>query len=575
MSICSFGGVIRIIAEQYPPGYKDLTDGLLCSYLNARTRKRDIGFLEECVLYDSEIDAMVKTDKPPSKKIVKYYAEQGERELRFGVGTVYKSITDPGRVAERLQDLVLHDDCISEKYKQDMMKKAPYQDDEDIKRFIAKCLWFGLNRDEAMQPINHKQMTLKHVTDGRRTPRPCRHFVGRKRELLCLEEELQKEQIVYVRGVPGIGKTQLVRKYAKENEEHYKDIIYLSYKGDWEKTLGKCWINADKRFTTNEERVEDHDQLLRTLSEDSLLIIDGVNDLDGNMEVAFEGYGCKVIVTTRCKQNDVCEIHLGEMDENELISLMEKFWKPIKNDEKTAEKIIHLVHKHTFAVELASRLLADGVVSMKELCRKLLLQKVKLSVSKCLKINRGEKQYLGTYYEQMKCLYSLCRLSEEEKAVLRGIWLMPKDGVKISSVIRWLDLEDTQELWSLIERGYMEDEEETHIIEIPAMTRELVEANLEININTCSRIVSKLLESILKHGRHEQDHVALEETMENVIALLRDDIKEVHYLENLFEFFRNYKHENGMNMILKRMEQLLENDLGTDYDLRQNRTKKI
>ena len=58
-------------------------------------------------------------------------------------------------------------------------------------------------------------------------------FVGRDRELKTIEEGLQKNNVLYVTGVGGIGKTTLVRNYISQHKTDYDVIVYLVFENDF------------------------------------------------------------------------------------------------------------------------------------------------------------------------------------------------------------------------------------------------------------------------------------------------------------------------------------------------------
>lgn len=82
-------------------------------------------------------------------------------------------------------------------------------------------------------------------------------FTGRSSELLRLKDTItERPNVVVVSGLGGIGKTQLVRKYADENRSFYNNVI---------------WINSEKRKLIEEAFI--------TLAKISLKI--ATNDVDG------------------------------------------------------------------------------------------------------------------------------------------------------------------------------------------------------------------------------------------------------------------------------------------------------
>ena len=57
-------------------------------------------------------------------------------------------------------------------------------------------------------------VVLGYIADSE-VPKPCRHFVGRESEIENLHECLENNSKVFLYGIPGIGKSELAKAYAK------------------------------------------------------------------------------------------------------------------------------------------------------------------------------------------------------------------------------------------------------------------------------------------------------------------------------------------------------------------------
>ena len=57
------------------------------------------------------------------------------------------------------------------------------------------------------------------------------HFVGRIDELTKLHCALEDSSLVFVRGVGGIGKTELMRKYLSIHQDEYDAVVFMLYNG--------------------------------------------------------------------------------------------------------------------------------------------------------------------------------------------------------------------------------------------------------------------------------------------------------------------------------------------------------
>ncbi len=108
-------------------------------------------------------------------------------------------------------------------------------------------------------------------------PKPCRYFWGREKEIEQLHELLVKERKVFLHGIAGIGKSELVKAYAKKYKKGYLNILYIAYSGNLKQDIIDLDFADDLQEDSEEERFRKHNRFMRSLKEDTLLIIDNFN----------------------------------------------------------------------------------------------------------------------------------------------------------------------------------------------------------------------------------------------------------------------------------------------------------
>ena len=122
------------------------------------------------------------------------------------------------------------------------------------------------------------------------------------------------------------------------------------------------------------ERFRKHNRFLRTLKEDTLLIVDNFNataSQDEFLPVVLK-YRCRILFTTRSSMPEHRCMELGEITDNEaLFQLAASFYTDAGKNRPVIEQIIQTVHRHTLAVELAARLLETGFLEPQQVLEKL------------------------------------------------------------------------------------------------------------------------------------------------------------------------------------------------------------
>lgn len=125
---------------------------------------------------------------------------------------------------------------------------------------------------------------------------------------------------------------------------------------------------------SEQERFQRHNRFLRSLKSDTLLIIDNFNvtsTQDSCLSVVLK-YRCRVLFTTRSRLTEYCSLQLKEIkDMSSLFQLTSIFYSDAEEHRPVVEKIIETVHNHTLAIELAAKLLENGILTPNQLLTKL------------------------------------------------------------------------------------------------------------------------------------------------------------------------------------------------------------
>ena len=187
--------------------------------------------------------------------------------------------------------------------------------------------------------------------------------------------------------------------------------------------------------STEQERFQRHNRFLRSLKSDTLLIIDNFNvtaTQDSFLSVVLK-YRCQILFTTRSKLDEYCTLPLKEIEDmNALFQLASVFYSEADTYWATVEKIIETVHSHTFAVELAAKLLENGISTPDQLLTRLQVEKASFHNEDKIKIIKDGQSSKATYYSHIHTLFSLYTLSLEQQEPEKGI----SELQKLSGIIK-------------------------------------------------------------------------------------------------------------------------------------------
>ena len=104
------------------------------------------------------------------------------------------------------------------------------------------------------------------------------------------------------------------------------------------------------------------------------------------------------------------------------------------------EEMIGLLHGHTYAVELAARLLSNGMLKPKALLKKLQEEKAAMDADDKIGSTKDVRNKKATYYDHIHTLFSLYRLSKGEQEIMRCLIFIPSKGISARRFGNWLKL---------------------------------------------------------------------------------------------------------------------------------------
>ena len=436
--------------------------------------------------------------------------------------------------------------------------------------FLAKLISFGMERPFIKRDTKNQKliaggslspMVLDYIMDSE-VPKPCRHFVGRDDETTELHFLLEDNSKVFLYGIAGIGKSELAKSYAKQYKKHYTNILYFEYAGDLHQSVTDMDFADDLPEDTEEERFRKHNRFLRSLKDDTLIIIDNFNATatqDSFLSVMLK-YRCRILFTTRSKFDSYCTLHLKEIKESSsLFQLVSSFYSEAEEHRSLVDEIIETVHRHTFAVELAAKLLENGILAPHQLLEKLQKEKASLENEDKIKAFKDGQSSNATYYYHIHTLFSLYSLSQEQKGIMRNLCFLPSGGISARLWAEWLQLRNLNDINDLIETGFVQSSLR-HTISLHPMIQEIAVSETAPSVTNCHTLLDSLRKICLMHGIEVSYYKKLFQTAENIIQFIeKDDIPQyLLFLEDVFPYMEKYHYQKGMKKIIQELQHFVK-----------------
>jgi len=309
--------------------------------------------------------------KPLSSAIIKYYCADDKTDnlMKNFNKSIMPQINDYNNLTKALHDLVLNDVSISDDSKKELLGYYPCDTKSEAVEFICNILIFAMSRpfvtrdtkiiekhtsSDALSPIVSERIF------GADIPAPCKHFSGRDKELAELHDILSENNKVFVNGIGGIGKSEFVKAFVRDYRKDFTNILYFYYDTDLKNLIADIDFSDDRPEDTDDEKFKRHNRYLRSLKDDTLIVIDNFDTTASDEELldVVMKYKCKVIFTTRSNFDYGYTYSLNEIaDIDGLFELFGKLYSEADKNRDTVINIIEAVNRHTLSVELAARLL--------------------------------------------------------------------------------------------------------------------------------------------------------------------------------------------------------------------------
>ena len=579
MERCDFSSVITIINDHISESKRGNQSDLMYALFD--TFATDEINIEE-TFDEGAVCRWVNGVRKISPKITKYYSENNKKSCLSSdiEQNILPMMYDSDMAVREIYDLVIYDTTISDGVKQKLTAGYPFSNSKEKADFLSAVLCFSMERNfikrepekSSLKDYGALSPFVKNLIYGAEVPKPCRYFCDRAGEQSELHFMLSEYGKVFLQGIPGIGKSELAKAYAQSFKKEYTNIIYINYSGSLKNDIIKLDFAED--YNANEpeaDRFRRHDRFLRSLKDDSLIIIDNFNTVASDDETLSTvlAYSCRILFTTRSRFDEYNDTYtVEEMPDDELLGLMGSLYSEADNHSEILREIIHTVHNHTFAVELSARLLEVGILAPDQLLEKLRAEKAAMDSEDKISAKKDGKSRKATYYTHIHTLFSLYKLSKAESEVMRNLALAPHNGVNIKLFALWLELKNMNAINDLIESGFVK-ELPGRMIALHPMIQEITLDEMKPSVVNCSTFLQSIQTICMCHGNDVLYYKQLFEMIDSIVDLIDNDDMKTYllFLEDVFPYCEKYENHHLMQKVTNILSSLLkDSNIGADKD---------
>ncbi len=279
-------------------------------------------------------------------------------------------------------------------------------------------------------------------------------FTGRDSELAAVSERLKNDSVLFVTGVGGIGKSALVKAFARAHKTDYDAVVYLEFDGDIVHTfcddtqLQLSTVTRSDDEMPNEYFTRKLTHLRRICGEKRVLFV--LDDLSGGISRELSKIldsGFDVLITSRSRppQNSFGILELGRIADSELMKLISlDLGRPMTKDERGSfSEIIDLVQGHTLVLELIARQIAAGRLNIRTAAELIREHGFSHFSSDVIGNYKDGTEVYGTLEAIVTALFDASRMTADELSAMKTLALLNVRGLETELTERILKLEPT------------------------------------------------------------------------------------------------------------------------------------
>ena len=429
-----------------------------------------------------------------------FYVNADRSVMCGDIKELLQYIFDKPNTYKELYELIQYDDSLSVPMRKSVLGRVSvqYSDDTSLVDMIYEAVYIAVTRQYENSADGY--VALRYATDislmndvlfaNSEFVPPCKHFCGRSKELDELHAVVSDNSTVIITGVAGIGKSELVRAYAKDHQKEYQYFGYYFYSGSLKDIIANVVRDALATESDLNIRYQRNLELLSSLGEKALLIIDNFN-VTPDEDECFDDVcdlKCKVIFTSHMRFEDYVTYELRSFRHVDDIKTLTKYFYQYKEDEwKCLLQIYGVFDMHTFCVELCAKAFTKGAFSPKTLYKNLRSFKIKDFAEK-LSAKKDKHPKKKTYFDHIRELFNLLGLPERHKQVLRVMVFAPVFGFRKDFLAKIMNLKNMVIVEDLIDVGLLYENYKGRV-NIQSVVAEVVRSELETNNETCADFI--------------------------------------------------------------------------------------
>lgn len=359
-----------------------------------------------------------------------------------------------------------------------------------------------------------------------------RSTIGRAGVLSRISECFQEDNIVVLWGIGGIGKSKVAKKYLEDAlaSKQYQTTVWLNYKGSMKDTLlnlpfdyldEERFLADRKRFCRNDtfdavnELAKYKRRLLMAYGAETLLIIDGIDELDGEDIALLDAVRCRFLLVSRTRSDFFPSVEVSELAREDIRKVFFSFYEDGDPEDagevQSADRLIEAVGRHTLTVkmlalyaQLTGTPLDEIYQELKAGARELYSESVRDESGKALSLD-----------QQMNCLFNISDLNPAQRTILARLSVFPFSGVKKYTFKKLCPESLMLDVDALVKMGWVKSEK--GMLSIHPLVAHCVHRVSQNLMDDCAPMIERFLSTLVLTGI---DSVLFQENNKTVLKTM-------------------------------------------------------
>lgn len=322
---------------------------------------------------------------------------------------------------------------------------------------------------------------------------PSKYCVGRKNELKEIKCRLDSDGYVFVKGIGGLGKSEIAKMFVAQYKEEYHTVQFCRYTDSLKTLVATMPINGidDKNYKNADELYKEKNKILHSSDSKTLIIVDNFNVPYDEFLRDFlpdDSNGFKVIFTTRCtmaaEYYESKTYNLPKLSLKDCKQLFAVHSNRIETDEVVIEDIIEYVDYNTLIIVLMANAMKRSGISAWEMLEKFEEQEIDSVEDKVFHEYDFSSEEVEAYNKinaHLMTIFSVYSLDATQKEILKNATLISPNGIGLGDFIHNCDTDNVSEqaVENVISLGWI-DKNNENIITMHPIVSDLLAVNNEL-----------------------------------------------------------------------------------------------